>query len=190
MEQQGGGGDAQCRKNALCSDGVRGFYGRLSSFGIENRRPSAVLSGGRLAAGQSQGAVPTLTWAVREKRYSQRRACGLVGLHQGLSPCVQAPGDERLRARLRDLASHRRRLFPTMRDDARCSGSGQRPVLRTATSQVVAGRSSGYGKTLIRQTSASNMPCTRSGRAFASAPPVRPYRSSPAGRRSPPQRRC
>src|ERR1700693_4353769 len=49
-------------------------------------------------------------WAVREKGYSQRRACRLVGLHPKTYRYVtKRSGDEELRRRLRELASQRRR---------------------------------------------------------------------------------
>ena len=52
-----------------------------------------------------------VTWAVREKGYSQRRACGLVGLHpKTYRYASKRPGDEELRAKLRELASQRRRF--------------------------------------------------------------------------------
>lgn len=52
-----------------------------------------------------------MTWAVREKGYSQRRACGLVGLHPKTYRYVsKRSGDEELRQRLRELASQRRRF--------------------------------------------------------------------------------
>ena len=52
-----------------------------------------------------------VTWAVREKGYSQRRACGLVGLHpKTYRYASKRPGDEGLRRRLRELASQRRRF--------------------------------------------------------------------------------
>jgi putative transposase len=52
-----------------------------------------------------------VTWAVREKGYSQRRACGLVGLHpKTYRYASKRSGDEGLRAKLRDLASQRRRF--------------------------------------------------------------------------------
>jgi hypothetical protein len=52
-----------------------------------------------------------VTWAVREKSYSQRRACGLVGLHSRTYRYrSKRPGDDDLRKRLRELASQRRRF--------------------------------------------------------------------------------
>jgi putative transposase len=52
-----------------------------------------------------------VTWAIREKGYSQRRACGLVGLHpKTYRYASKRTGDEELRARLRELASQRRRF--------------------------------------------------------------------------------
>ena len=52
-----------------------------------------------------------MTWAVREKGYSQRRACGLVGLHpKTYRYASKRTGDEGLRAKLRELASQRRRF--------------------------------------------------------------------------------
>lgn len=52
-----------------------------------------------------------MTWAVREKRYSQRRACGLVGLHpKTYRYASRRPDDGDIRAKLRELASQRRRF--------------------------------------------------------------------------------
>ena len=52
-----------------------------------------------------------MTWALREKGYSQRRACCLVGLHPKTYRYVtKRSGDEELRRRLRELASQRRRF--------------------------------------------------------------------------------
>lgn len=52
-----------------------------------------------------------MTWAVRERGYTQRRACRLVGLHPKTYRYVpNRPGDEELRSRLRELASQRRRF--------------------------------------------------------------------------------
>ena len=52
-----------------------------------------------------------MTWAVREKGYSQRRACGLVALHpKTYRYASKRTGDEGLRAKLRELASQRRRF--------------------------------------------------------------------------------
>lgn len=52
-----------------------------------------------------------MTWAVREKGYSQRRACRLVGLHpKTYRYAPKRSGDEELRKRLRELASQRRRF--------------------------------------------------------------------------------
>jgi len=52
-----------------------------------------------------------VTWAIREKNYSQRRACGLVGLHpKTYRYATKRSGDEELRGRLRELASQRRRF--------------------------------------------------------------------------------
>ena len=52
-----------------------------------------------------------MTWAIGEKSYSQRRACGLVGLHPKTYRYASTrPDDGELRARLRELASQRRRF--------------------------------------------------------------------------------
>jgi putative transposase len=52
-----------------------------------------------------------VTWAIREKGYSQRRACGLVGRHpKTYRYACKRTGDEELRAKLRELASQRRRF--------------------------------------------------------------------------------
>jgi hypothetical protein len=52
-----------------------------------------------------------VTWAIEEKSYSQRRACALVGLHPRTYRYASTrPDDTALRAKLRDLASQRRRF--------------------------------------------------------------------------------
>ena len=52
-----------------------------------------------------------MTWAIEQKDYSQRRACGLVGLEPKTYRYVsKRPGDGEIRARLRVLAGERRRF--------------------------------------------------------------------------------
>ena len=52
-----------------------------------------------------------MTWAIREKAYSQRRACGLVGMAPRIYRYAsRRPDDEGLRERLRALAGERRRF--------------------------------------------------------------------------------
>ena len=52
-----------------------------------------------------------MTWAISEKGYSQRRACGLIGLAPKTYRYVSARGDDgQLRERLRTLADERRRF--------------------------------------------------------------------------------
>jgi putative transposase len=52
-----------------------------------------------------------VTWAVQDRGYSQRRACGLVGLHtKTYRYASKRTSDEDLRATLRELASQRRRF--------------------------------------------------------------------------------
>ncbi len=52
-----------------------------------------------------------MTWAIDEKGYSQRRACRLVGLHPKTYRYASTrPDDGALRARLKELASQRRRF--------------------------------------------------------------------------------
>jgi len=52
-----------------------------------------------------------VTWAIGEKSYSQRRACALVGLHPKTYRYTSTrPDDLALRAKLRELASQRRRF--------------------------------------------------------------------------------
>jgi putative transposase len=52
-----------------------------------------------------------VTWAIREKSYSQRRACRLVGMHpKTYRYASKRSSDEGLRKRLRELASQRRRF--------------------------------------------------------------------------------
>jgi putative transposase len=52
-----------------------------------------------------------VTWAIKEKSYSQRRACSLVGLHPKTYRYASLrPSDDGLRERLRALGSQRRRF--------------------------------------------------------------------------------
>jgi putative transposase len=52
-----------------------------------------------------------VTWAIQEKHYSQRRACRLVGLHPKTYRYASTRSDDgALRAKLKDLASQRRRF--------------------------------------------------------------------------------
>ena len=52
-----------------------------------------------------------MTWAISEKSYSQRRACGLVGLDPKTYRYASTrPDDGELRIRLKELASQRRRF--------------------------------------------------------------------------------
>jgi putative transposase len=50
-----------------------------------------------------------VTWAIKEKDYSQRRACQLVGIAPKTYPYVsRRPDDGEVRVRLRALANERR----------------------------------------------------------------------------------
>jgi len=52
-----------------------------------------------------------VTWAIEQKSYSQRRACALIGLHPKTYRYASTrPDDLALRAKLRELASQRRRF--------------------------------------------------------------------------------
>ncbi|MDX6502369.1 MAG: putative transposase [Blastocatellia bacterium] len=52
-----------------------------------------------------------MTWAIDRKGYSQRRACKLVGLQPKTYRYASTrPDDGALRARLKELASQRRRF--------------------------------------------------------------------------------
>ena len=52
-----------------------------------------------------------MTWAIEEKGYSQRRACGLVGMEPKMYRNASTrPEDAGVRARLRALAAERRRF--------------------------------------------------------------------------------
>ncbi len=52
-----------------------------------------------------------MSWAIREKDYSQRKACALVGLEPKTFRYTSTrPDDEPIRCRLRELASQRRRF--------------------------------------------------------------------------------
>ncbi len=52
-----------------------------------------------------------MTWAIEDKGYSQRRACGLTGIEPKTYRYATTRGDDAaLRRRLRELASLRRRF--------------------------------------------------------------------------------
>lgn len=52
-----------------------------------------------------------MTWAIEEKGYSQRRACGLVGMNPKTYRYASRRGDDAgVRGRLRELANERRRF--------------------------------------------------------------------------------
>lgn len=52
-----------------------------------------------------------VTWAIENKSYSQRRACGRVGMERRVYRCRPSrPDDAGLRKRLRELAAERRRF--------------------------------------------------------------------------------
>jgi putative transposase len=52
-----------------------------------------------------------VTWAIEEKCYSQRHACGLVGLDpKTYRYTSRRPDDAAVRARLKELARERRRF--------------------------------------------------------------------------------
>lgn len=52
-----------------------------------------------------------MTWAMKEKGYSQRRACGLVDLDPRVFRYRSTRGDDvAIRTRLKELASQRRRF--------------------------------------------------------------------------------
>jgi putative transposase len=52
-----------------------------------------------------------VTWAIEEKSYRQRRACGLVGMHPRTYRYASTrPDDSAVRAKLKELASQRRRF--------------------------------------------------------------------------------
>ena len=52
-----------------------------------------------------------MSWAIREKDYSQRKACALVGMEpKTFRHTSTRPDDEPIRSRLRELASERRRF--------------------------------------------------------------------------------
>ena len=56
-------------------------------------------------------AETAVTWAIEDKGYSQRRACGLVGLEpKTYRYASRRPDDAALRQRLRELAGERRRF--------------------------------------------------------------------------------
>ena len=52
-----------------------------------------------------------MTWAIEHKGYSQRRACGLIGLTpKTYRYRSRRPDDAKLRRRLHQLAAERRRF--------------------------------------------------------------------------------
>jgi putative transposase len=51
-----------------------------------------------------------VTWAIENKGYTQRRACGLVGMEPRVCYRSSRPDDANLRKRLRELAAERRRF--------------------------------------------------------------------------------
>lgn len=52
-----------------------------------------------------------MSWAIEEKGYSQRRACGLIGLEPKIYRYAPTRDDDAaVRVRLRSLASERRRF--------------------------------------------------------------------------------
>jgi putative transposase len=51
-----------------------------------------------------------VSWAIKERDYSQRRACALVGLAPKVYRYRRRSDDGVLRTRLRALAAHRRRF--------------------------------------------------------------------------------
>ena len=52
-----------------------------------------------------------MSWAITEKRYSQRRACALVGIDPRVYRYRSTRSDDTaLRARLRELSGERRRF--------------------------------------------------------------------------------
>ena len=52
-----------------------------------------------------------MDWAIEEKGYSQRRACGLVGIEpKTYRYASRRPDDGETRTRLRELANERRRF--------------------------------------------------------------------------------
>jgi putative transposase len=52
-----------------------------------------------------------VTWAIEEKSYSQRRACGLIGLDPKTYRYASRPSDDAtIRERLQTLAGQRRRF--------------------------------------------------------------------------------
>ena len=56
-----------------------------------------------------------MSWAIEEKGYSQRRACGLIGLEPKTYRYASTRGDDAaVRVRLRSLAGERRSC-PSMR---------------------------------------------------------------------------
>jgi putative transposase len=93
-----------------CSVACRGTIGRSRPTTRSSRAPARELFS--TARGPARGALglrpprPMHPWG-----YSQRRACGLVGLHpKTYRYASKRSGDEELRIQLRELTSQRRRV--------------------------------------------------------------------------------
>ena len=113
----------QTRYARLSYPGRVGQHGARMGVSLRrNRRLKKLLAESMLDASTPQGdarkklLTPSLrkravTWAVQEKGYSQRRACGLVGLHPKTYRYASTrPDDSALRIKLKKLASQRRRF--------------------------------------------------------------------------------
>jgi putative transposase len=105
-----------CRKHGI-SDAT--FYNWRSRYGgMEVSDAPGGIDAGRRDAEGSAGKVLTprarkrfVTWAIDEKCYSQRRACGLVGLDPKTFRYASRRADDTVvRARLKELALERRRF--------------------------------------------------------------------------------
>jgi hypothetical protein len=75
-----------------------------------------------------------VTWAIEEEGYSQRRACGLIGIEPKTYRYASTGDDDAaLRQRLRELASLRRRFgYRRLLILLRREGHGVRPCAHAA----------------------------------------------------------
>jgi cystathionine gamma-synthase len=86
-----------------------------------------------------------VTWAVRERGYSQRRACGLVGLHPKTYRYASTrPDDSVLRMKLKELASQRRRF-----SGSAAAHLARRGFCHPSTTKYLAGHSDVVGGAVI-----------------------------------------
>ncbi len=121
-----------CRKHGITGQTFYRWKGKLGGMevsegaaaaGAGRGEPAVEAHRGRAAAGQAGvtgGAVKKVTGPQLRRQavlvmrseagVSERRACGLIGIHCGTHRYVSRPEDPRLRVRLCELAAERRRF--------------------------------------------------------------------------------